>query len=321
MTKFKIGNYKILLVLILICAFLSIMNPARFFTIDNLFTVVRQGSMMGIVAVGMTFVMLVGGFDLSVGTMQGLTGVLVTTLTVKAGVPIWLAIIITLLVGGMVGLINGIIVTRLKVNAFITTLSMMTIIKGISFAATGAFPITGVSPAFNQIGQGYIFRVIPIPVIIMIVTFILGSLLLNKTYIGRYFYSIGGNQEAARLSGINVKNIKLLAFVLCSFLASLSGVVLASRLASGQPAAGTGFEFDVITACVLGGVSLEGGEGKLTNVFAGVLIMGVLSNGMIMLNIDEYYQWIVKGVVLIVAVALEGINSYFPRNGKVQNQC
>lgn len=308
--KFKnliLGDMKISVVLVVVCVFFTIMRGEAFLTAGNFFTIARQVSMMGIVSVGMTFVMLIGGFDLSVGSLQGLIGVTVAVFMVKLGLPIWLAIIGTIVVGGIVGAVNGLIVTRLKVNAFITTLSTMTILKGVAFVITGAFPITNLPKNFQMIGQGYIAGLVPIPVIIMAVVFVLGSFILNKTYLGRDLYSVGGNEEASRLSGINVNRVKFIAFISCGVLGAVSGMILAARLNSGQPAAGDGFEFNVITACVLGGVSLDGGEGRLAGVLIGVLIMGVLANGMTILGLNDYYQWIIKGLVLIMGVAFDGM--------------
>lgn len=307
--KIDLSNLTIFFVLIALCVFFSIMNREAFLTVDNFFNIARQVSMMGITAVGMTFVMLIGGFDLSVGSMQALAGVIVASMMVTFSLPVPVSIIITVLVAGGVGAVNGLIVTRLNVNAFIATLSMTQILRGIAFVLTGAFPITNLPPAFTVMGQGYVGDVVPIPVIIMAVVFVFGLFILNKTYIGRHFYSVGGNAEAARLSGINVKMVKMIAFILCGMLASIAGLILAGRLNSGQPNAGQSFEFDVITACVLGGISLEGGQGRLLGTLLGVLIMGVLANGMIIMSIGKYYQWIIKGVVLIAAVAVDGLKA------------
>jgi ribose transport system permease protein len=301
------GNSLILFVFIGIILFFSIMRPNTFLTINNLFTVARQVSMLGIAAVGMTIVIIVGGFDLSVGSMQGLVGVLVASFMVNYNMPIFLAIILTVIIGAVIGFINGTIITRLNVNPFITTLSAMTIIKGIAFAYTGAFPVYGFDERFQFLGRGYLFEIFPVPVLIMLFIFLLGIFLMNRTYLGRYFYSVGGNEESARLSGINTKTVKLMAYVICSVLATFAGIILTSRLNSGQPSAGVGFEFDVITACVLGGVSLEGGEGRLSGVLLGVLIIGILGNGMILIGVDEYYQWMIKGFVLIGAVSIDGL--------------
>lgn len=308
--RFKsiIKEYMIFFVLVVIVLIFSISRPETFLTTGNILTIMRQVSMLGITALGMTLVMLVGGFDLSVGSMQGMMGVIIASLMVTYQVSSIASIFITLTIGGLAGLVNGIIITKLKVSPFITTLSTMSIFKGISFAYTGAYPISGFPKTFGSIGQGYIFDTIPIPVVIMIIIFLIGSFFVNKTNIGKNLYAVGGNEEAARLSGINIDNSKILAYIICSVLAAVSGIILASRLNSGQPAAGGGFEFDVITACVLGGVSLQGGVGRLSKVFIGVLIMGILSNGMIIMGIDEYYQWIIKGSVLIMAVALEAID-------------
>jgi ribose transport system permease protein len=309
----KLNNYLILFVLIILVVFFSIMKPNTFFTADNFFTIMRQVSMMGISAVGMTFVLLVGGLDLSVGTMQGLVGILLASFMVDYSVAPPLAVIFVLLIGMGVGLVNGLIVTRLRVNPFIATLSMMQIVKGFAFLYSNAFPIFGFNPSFQFLGQGYVFQLIPIPVVIMAGAFAIGWILLSKTYLGRSFYAVGGNEESSRLSGLNVNRVKMIAYMCSGLTAAVAAVILCSRLNSGQPNAGAGFEFDVITAVILGRVSLSGGEGKLSNVLIGVLIIGVLSNGMIIMNISEYLQWVIKGLVLIAAVAIDGIEKKAPK--------
>jgi ribose transport system permease protein len=183
-------------------------------------------------------------------------------------------------------------------------LGTMTIIRGLAYIFTGGLPVFGFSPGFSVIGQNYILG-IPIPVIILALIFILAWIFLNKTYIGRYFYAIGGNEEATYLSGVNVNKIKYLVYILCTALSAVAGIILASRMNSGQPSVGSGFELDVITAVVLGGVSFLGGEGKLSGMMIGVLIMGVLSNGLILLNVDAYYQLVIKGFVLLAAVGFD----------------
>jgi len=309
----KLNSFLLLFVLVVLVVFFSIMKPATFFTADNFFTIMRQVSMMGISAVGMTFVLLVGGLDLSVGTMQGLVGIWLASFMVDFNIAPPFAVVLVLLIGMGVGLVNGLIITRLKVSPFIATLSMMQIVKGFAFLYSNAFPIFGFPQSFQFLGQGYAFQLIPIPVIIMAVSFIIGWILLSKTYLGRSFYAVGGNEEASHLSGLNVNRVKMIAYMCSGLTAAVAAVILCSRLNSGQPNAGAGFEFDVITAVILGRVSLSGGSGKLSNVLIGVIIIGVLSNGMIIMNISEYLQWVIKGLVLIAAVAVDGFEKKAPK--------
>lgn len=298
-------KYGILVVLVLLVVLFSIASPA-FLSVTNLFNVARQVSMLGIVAVGVTFVMISGGMDLSVGSQMALVGIIGAELMVNLGVSPVLAVILCILTGTFVGLLNGLTAIRLNVHPLIVTLGSMTIIKGVSFIISGGLPVFGFPKSFSIIGQGYL-GVVPIPVIIMLLITLLGSFILNKTYIGRYIYALGGNEEATRLAGVNIKGLKVFMYSLSGFFTGIAGIIMLSRINSGQPNAGAGYEFDVMTAAVLGGVSIKGGEGKISGVFVGVLIIGILSNGLILMNIGEYYQNVVKGLVLLLAVALDGI--------------
>ena len=215
-----------------------------------------------------------------------------------------LACIVMVVFGTILGLANAFFIAQLKVPPFIATLGTMTSVRGIAYIITGGLPVFGFNRSFTVIGQGYV-GVVPIPVIIMVVVFAFGIIFLNKTRMGRHIYGVGGNEEAARLSGVNVKKIKYLVYGVAGFMSSLAGVVLLARVNSGQPNAGTGYEMDVITGVVLGGVSMSGGQGRLIMVVVGVLIMGILTNGMTMLTINEYVQQFIKGLVLIGAVALD----------------
>jgi ribose transport system permease protein len=262
--------------------------------------------MIGISAVGMTFVLLIGGIDISVGSMIAMTSVICSKMIVEAHVFPVLAISVTLVLGSFCGLFVGVMVTRYRVPSLIATLAMMTITRGVAFILTGGIPVYGLPESFRLIGQGYIW-IIPIPLIIMLITFVFGCWLLEMTHIGRHIYAIGGNEEVARLSGINVVKVKIMVFIVSSFFASLSGIIMLSRINSGQPNVSQGFEMDVITGAVLGGISVAGGEGRIANVIAGVLIMGVLGNGMVLLNLNEYWQWVVKGLVLFAAVAFDNV--------------
>lgn len=297
-----VSRYGIVIVLIALVVFFSIASPA-FLTTDNLFNILRQVAIVGIVAVGMTMVLLTGGIDLSVGSIIGVAGVMAAQLMLAGMHPV-LACLLTLLACTMLGAINGFFINTMKIPALITTLGTMTAIRGVAYLLTGGLPVFGFSDSFKIMGQGYLW-IIPIPVIIMAAVFVAGYILLNKTVYGRYIYGVGANEEASRLSGISVKKVKYLVYTACGALSGLAGLVLLSRVNSGQPKAGQGYEMDIITAVVLGGVSIFGGEGKINFVIIGVLIMGVLSNGMILLNINEYVQWVVKGLVLLLAVGFD----------------
>jgi len=299
-------KYGILVVLVLLILFFSAMTSS-FLSVQNLFNILRQVSITGIVAVGMTYVLLTGGLDLSVGSLLAVTGVTASMLIVKQNVNPWVAMLAAILFTTLLGVVTGLIIQKIDLPPMIATLGMMTIVRGLSFIITGGLPVYGLPAAFAMIGQGYVW-VIPIPVIIMVIVFIVGAFVLNKTYFGRYFYAMGGNQEAARLAGVNVNRIKVATYTINAFLCGIAGIILMFRINSGQPTAATGMEMDVITATVLGGVSLSGGEGRITGVLVGCIIMGVLSNGLIIMNVGEYYQMVVKGLVLVLAVSFDKIS-------------
>jgi ribose transport system permease protein len=309
--KFRtiISKYGIYLVLIALLVFFSLVSPV-FLTGENLLNVLRQVAVVGIAAVGMCFVMLTGGIDLSVGSMIGLSGIIAALLMVSGVNPV-LAAIIALAAGVIMGLINGFLVNEVKIPPMIATLGMMTLLRGVCYVLTGGMPVFGFSESFTVLGQGYLWG-IPIPVILMLIVFLAGYLILNKFTIGRHIYGVGGNDEAARLSGIDVKKVKYFVYSMSGFLCGLAGIILLSRTNSGQPKAGTGYEMDIIIGVVLGGISITGGEGKMVGVIAGVIIMGVLSNGMIITNVGDYVQRIIQGLVLIAAVAFDCYNRSRP---------
>jgi ribose transport system permease protein len=296
----RLGIYVILLALVV---FFAVKSP-HFLTSGNLFNLARQVSMLGIAAVGMTVVLLLGGIDLSIGSQVTLVNIVCAWLMVKGGWHPAAAVTAALAMSTAVGFVNGWSVANLRMPAIIVTLGTMTMLEGIAYIVCGGIPIFGFPKSFSFLGQGYLGPV-PVPVIIMIAVLLVGSFLLNRTYFGRYFYAVGGNEEASKLSGINVKKVKYLAYTLSGFFAGAAGVVMLSRTNSGQPIAGKGFEFDVLTAAVLGGVSINGGYGKINNVVAGVFIIGVLSNGMVLLGVNQYVQMVTKGAVLFAAVAFD----------------
>ena len=300
------STYGVFFILVIEFLIFSLASKS-FLTLGNILSVGRQMSFTGIAAIGMTLVMLTGGIDISVGSMLAMAGVLCAKLSADVGLPLWIAVVITLLIGALFGLINGAAVTRLHIPALIATLATQTILKGIAYLLTNAVPVKNLSATYKFLGQGYIFGVIPVPLIITVALYVLAWWYLDKMYLGRRVYLSGGNEEAARLSGINTKWTITGTYVFSGVFAAIAGVLMAARLGSGQPSVGSGFEMDVITATVLGGISVNGGKGKVVNVFVGACIMGVLANGMTMLNINQYLQWIINGLVLLFAVTMSNL--------------
>lgn len=281
----------------------SIASP-RFLSSSNLFIIARQVSMYGIASIGMTFVILISGIDLSTGSIITFVNIVCAYLMVNNGFSMTAAVLCSLTLATLIGVLNGFLVSTMGIPAIIATFAVQTIFEGAAYLISGGTPIYGFDERFKIIGQGYLGP-IPVPVIIMIICFIIGSFILNKTYFGRYFYAVGGNEEASKLSGIRVSFIKYLVYALSGLFAGLAGIVMLSRTNSAQATAGKGYEFDVITCVVLGGVSVAGGYGKISNVIAGVLIIGALTNGMVLLNVSTYMQMVVKGIVLILAVGFD----------------
>jgi ribose transport system permease protein len=285
----------------------SLASP-RFLSSSNLFTIARQVSMYGVASIGMTFVILIGGIDLSTGSIITFVNIVCAYLMVHLGFGMVAAVIVSLILSTLIGILNGFMVSTIGIPAIIATFATQIVFEGASYLLSGGTPIYGFDERFKIIGQGYVGP-IPIPVIIMILCFAIGSFILNKTYFGRYFYAVGGNEEASKLSGIRVGRIKYLIYALSGLFGGLAGIIMLSRTNSAQATAGKGYEFDVITCVVLGGVSVSGGYGKMSNVIAGVLIIGVLTNGMVLLNVSTYMQMVVKGIVLALAVGFDSIQS------------
>ena len=282
----------------------SIASGGTFITGNNIVNISRQVSYYGIASIGMTFVILIAGIDLSIGSIITIVNVVCAYLMVNAGMNMWVAVIISLLLATAIGTLNGGMVASIGIPALIATFASQTIFEGISYLISGGRPISGFTSDFGLFGRWAVGPV-PICALIMIACFALGSFILNKSYFGRYFYAIGGNEEAAELSGIRVNRVKYLIYALSGFFAGLAGIVLLSRSGSAQSTVGKGLEFDVITCVVLGGVSVNGGVGRMSGVVAGVLIIGSLTNGMILMDVSEYTQMVVKGLVLAVAVGID----------------
>ncbi len=281
---------------------LTILSP-RFLTLSNFTNILRQTSLNAIMAVGMTFVILTAGIDLSVGSIFAFASA-VTAGMLIGRVNVVVAVTAGLLIGALLGALNGVVIAKGKVPPFISTLAMMTVLRGATLVYSNGQPLTGLGDPFYYIGGGFI-GIFPVPVVITFIVFALGYYLLSQYRIGRYIYALGGNEEAARLSGINTAAVKIFAYTVSGLLAALSGIIIASRLNSAQPTAGQGAELDAIAAVVLGGTSLSGGQGTVFGTLIGALIIGLLSNGLNLLNVSPFYQLIVKGVVILIAILLD----------------
>ncbi|AQP48216.1 hypothetical protein BW730_12590 [Tessaracoccus aquimaris] len=279
----------------------------RFLELGNLMNIARQVSFLTIVALGQFFVILIAHMDLSIGSSIGLTSVLLAGLVAKSGLPVGLAILVVFAAAVLIGLINGALVVYGRVPAFIATLVMMNVLMGVAYIYSRGLPISGLPGWMNYLGMGYLFNV-PVPVYLMVIVAALCYIFTTHTQLGRSFYAVGGNPDASRLSGINVKFIGMLAFVLCSLLATLGSIGLTARTMSGAASLGESMLFDVITVVVLGGTSLFGGKGNVIGVVIAALLTGVITNAMVLMGIDTYFQWIVKGAILITVVLID-VNS------------
>ncbi|OFL54379.1 ribose ABC transporter permease [Streptococcus sp. HMSC073F11] len=291
--------------LIILMAVITIIN-SNFLTANNLLNLLLQVTSNALIAFGMTFVILTGGIDLSVGSILALSSALTAGL-LGSGMPVTLAILISLILGCILGMMNGLLISYGKLAPFIVTLATMTIFRGATLVYTNGNPITkGLSDTFlfQFLGQGYIVG-IPFPVIIMFIVFIVLYVLLHKTAFGKSVYAIGGNKKAAYISGVKLNKVKIIIYSISGIMASISGLIITSRLSSAQPTAGASYEMDAIAAVVLGGTSLSGGKGRILGTLIGALIIGVLNNGLNIIGVSAFWQQVVKGVVILIAVLID----------------
>lgn len=294
----------ILVFFIIEMAVFSILSP-YFLTSGNIMMLLRQVAMLGIASIGVSFVMLGGSSaDLSIAGQIPVLTMINAVMMKWMGVPPIVAMVITVLLGISIGFINGLVIRILKINPFVVTLSTMTIFSGVALMFTGGTSITGLPAGFAWLGQGYVWK-IPVPIIVLFMCAAVAQFVLSKTYFGRSLYCMGGNAEAARLAGINVNRVRVATFMISGFFASISSLMISSRTMTASPTAGANYAFDTMTACVLGGVSFAGGEGKLWGAFVGALVIGALSNAMTLLNVGDYWQDIIKGLILIFALFLD----------------
>ncbi|OCX54394.1 ribose ABC transporter permease [Mucilaginibacter sp. PPCGB 2223] len=313
----NLARFQSLIALVILCIVLSCLSD-KFLTVDNGWNVMRQISVNICIAVGMTLVVLTSGIDLSVGSVLALCGAITAGL-LKNGVDVpsgdlyigftlFGAIMAGLLTGSAVGAFNGFTITRFKVPPFVATLAMLTIARGLTLLYTKGFPISVLGDHFDFIGTGW-FLGIPVPVWISAIVVLGAVVLTNKTQLGRYIYAIGGNENAARLSGIKISKVKITVYALAGALAAVGGLLVTSRLDSAQPNAGISYELDAIAAVVIGGTSLSGGKGTIWGTVLGAVIIGVLNNGLVLLNVSPFWQQVVKGAVILLAVIIDKASS------------
>lgn len=310
-------QFQSLIALFLLCLVISLLSD-KFFTVTNTWNVMRQISVNICISVGMTLVVLTAGIDLSVGSVLALCGAItagllkngieVPSANLFIGFTVLGAVVAGLLTGSVLGLFNGWAITRFKVPPFVATLAMLTMARGLTMLWTGGYPISSLGTSFDFIGTGW-FLGIPVPVWISGLIVVAALILTKKTRLGRYIYAIGGNENAAKLSGININKIKIAVYTLAGALAAIGGIIVTSRLDSAQPNAGISYELDAIAAVVIGGTSLSGGRGSIWGTVLGAVIIGVLNNGLVLLNVSPFWQQVVKGMVILLAVIIDKANT------------
>ncbi len=298
------NNIGIVVVLFIMCIIISIATD-KFLTAANIVSVLRQISINTYIALGMTLIIILGHIDLSVGAIVAMSGTLTVGFIVNQGLPIPLAIILGILIGILTGFVSGFVVSHFRVPAFIITMAMMNVANGVAYVYSGGQSTRITNEFFSSIGMGYLFKVIPLPVVYMVILIIIISFVLNKTKFGTYVYAIGGNRESARLSGVPIKKVEIIVFTLSGLLSAFAGLVLCSRMYSGQPSVGDGYELDAIAACVLGGTSMSGGKGRISGTVFGALVIGIISNGLNLIGVSSYWQLIIKGLIIACAVLLD----------------
>lgn len=309
-SKFNLSEYfdkiGVLIALVILVVVLSIFAP-NFATSSNIFSILQQIAVNGIISVGMTYVILLGGIDLSVGSIVAFTG-LVVALAMKSGIPVIISLLIGIVVGALIGLLNGILISKIKLQPFVATLGTMTMFRGLAYTITNGQPVYQLPEFFTGIA-GFIGPV-PKPVIMMILVFIIGGYTLKYTRFGRHMYAIGGNRVASQLSGINVKKQEIWVYTLSGVCCAIAAILLTSRMGSAVATAADGYELDAIAAVAIGGTSMSGGKGSVSGTLIGALIIGVIANGLNLLNVQQGPQRFVKGLIIILAVVLEAVRQY-----------
>jgi len=302
----SIKKYGVLIGFLFISIVVSIITP-NFLTYINILNIIRQSTIIGLMAIGTTYVIIGGDFDISIGSTLALTAAIV--LGFQEYVPWYIAIVTALLIGSLIGFVNGILTAKVKMIGIIVTVGTMTIVRGLTYLYTGGYPIVGKSESFKFIGSGYV-GFLPFPIIIWIVMVIFWQFILSKTKLGRYTLAVGGNKEVARLSGVPVDFYKIMTFIIGGLMAAMGGIIYASRLNVATPLAGDGYELDAIASTVIGGTSVSGGEGSVVGTVVGVLLLAVIGNVFNLLGVHVYIQYVIKGIVIIAVVGFDSYTKY-----------
>lgn len=305
--KLNLRDYGVTIGFLLLCIAISMVSPT-FLSKRNILNLLRQSSIIGIISAGMTFVIISGNFDISVGAVAALSGAITMKLA-TSGSPILLAVVIGIATCAIIGFINGVFVSKIRVPSLIATMAMVTIVRGLLLMLTGGYPITQQFSLLNFLGNEYVLG-IPVPVILFFIVVLVSHIVLTKTKFGRHVFSVGGNQEASKLNGINVDSYKINVFVINAVLAAIAGIVLTGRLGTATAIAGEGYDMDAIASVVIGGTSVTGGSGSVIRTVIGVLLMSVINNSFNLLSVNMYFQYIFKGLIILIAV---GADSYSKR--------
>ena len=303
--KYK-REFVVLIATLAMCVVFTVLNK-NFLTYSNFLTVLQQMVLNGILAVGMMFTIITGGIDLSVGCTYAITGIVVASCTVNYGMNPFLAILVGILIGAVLGAFNGFLINQLKLQPFIATLGTMSLYRGIAYVVTGGVPVTNVPTSYRDIFNGIVFGGVRNYIIVMVVVFVIAHILLSKMRSGDYLYAVGGNEEAAKLSGVNVIKTKYIAYIFCGICAAIAGMIMLASLGSAEATAGQAYETNAIAAAAIGGTRMAGGKGTALGTFIGALMLAVLKVGMVVINVDSFWQFVVTGIIIIVASYFEFI--------------
>ena len=303
--KYK-REFVVLIATIAMCVVFTALNK-NFLNYSNFITVLQQMVLNGILAVGMMFTIITGGIDLSVGCTYAITGIVVASCTVTYGMNPVLAIVVGIVIGAVLGAFNGFLINKLKLQPFIATLGTMSLYRGIAYVVTGGVPVTNVPESYINIFNGEIFAGVRSYIVVMVVVFVIAHIILSKMRSGDYLYAIGGNEEAAKLSGVNVIKTKYVAYIFCGICAAIAGMIMLASLGSAEATAGQAYETNAIAAAAIGGTRMAGGKGTALGTFFGALMLAVLKVGMVVINVDSFWQFVVTGIIIIVASYFEFI--------------
>lgn len=319
--KYK-REFVVLIATLAMCVVFTVLNK-NFLNYSNFLTVLQQMVLNGILAVGMMFTIITGGIDLSVGCTYAITGIVVASRTVNYGMNPFLAILVGILIGAVLGAFNGFLINQLKLQPFIATLGTMSLYRGIAYVVTGGVPVTNVPTSYRDIFNGIVFGGVRNYIIVMVVVFVIAHILLSKMRSGDYLYAVGGNEEAAKLSGVNVIKTKYIAYIFCGICAAIAGMIMLASLGSAEATAGQAYETNAIAAAAIGGTRMAGGKGTALGTFIGALMLAVLKVGMVVINVDSFWQFVVTGIIIIVASYFEfiqqDIKGFVARHKKAAN--